>query len=552
MLYTYFKAYGNNIFVRYKTEDDVHTRSKVIDNYQPTLYTQTDQPSDTTSIFGYNLKPIQLESIKDAKTFTDRCSSIDNFYVEGNGNYANQFMIELYDGKSPDYSDDMIRVGILDIEVHTTGPFPVPEKAKWPINAITIFDTIERCFYTFALKHREEDHWTIEAADDAVQNLKVEYFEFESEKDLMRSFLSHINDHAYDVTSGWHSETFDMPYIVNRSYHLFKKKYTNKMLSPFGIINIREVFGAFGKPKQKVDIVGLPHLDYMELYKKHTHTPRESYKLDFIAHAELGEKKLSYEEMGDLQGLYEKDYQRFIDYNIQDVNLIVRLEDQLGLFSLVYAMTYYTLSNFEDTMGTVKIWEQLISKFLYHDNRVPLFQKQDQEERDFEGAFVKEPIRGFHDWVVTSDLKSLYPHIEQQWNIGPETHVPYDSLPGDLRSIVDTYTFDDILEKKADMSALDRYEITMAPNFEFYRTDKMSFFSEIKRSLYAQRSQHKQKMLEAQRNKVASKDPDTIRYYERIEAREDNMQMGLKILRMGGFVQRCTSNTWLTAGTLTA
>jgi DNA polymerase elongation subunit (family B) len=197
------------------------------------------------------------------------------------------------------------------------------------------------------------------------------------------------------------------------------------MLSPFNKIDEREVRANFGQMQTVYNFVGMPHLDYMQIYKKHTYTPRESYRLDFIGHAELGEEKLTYDDYGDLQDLYEKNYQLFIDYNIRDVDIIKRLDEKLGLMSLIYAMSYYSLCNFEDTMGTVKIWEKLVAKFLYSKNVVPPFRREKIiEEREFEGAYIKEPIKGFHDWVVSYDLNSLYPHIEQQWNIGPETHVP--------------------------------------------------------------------------------------------------------------------------------
>jgi len=246
----------------------------------------------------------------------------------------------------------------------------------------------------------------------------------------------------------------------------------------------------------------LPHLDYLQMYKKHTFVTRESYKLDFIAQEELGENKLEHSEEKSLATLYENNYPKFIAYNIRDVDLVVRLDEKLGLFGWTYAMMYYTLSNFEDTMGTVKIWEQLVAKFLYTKGKVPPFKRQNAaEERDFEGAYVKEPIKGFHDWIVSFDLNSLYPHIEQQWNIGPETIVK--DLPDELQELRDTITFDDILERKKEITdVLSKHNVTMAANKEFYKLDKMSFFSEIKRELYAERTAYKKQMLLAEQKKV--------------------------------------------------
>lgn len=537
MLYVFYKQLGNRIFVRYKLPDQPITKTKIINSYKPTLYTKSnDTDSDVTSIYGYSLKPIEFDSIKAAKSFGDQYKDVDNFVIEGNNNYANQFMIDLYEGQSPEYTDDMIRVGILDIEVFSESGFPYPEQAEWPINGITIYDTIDKMFYTFGLKHKDDDHWSKEQSTDEVRDLNVTYFEFETEKDLMRSFLSHMNDHQYDITSGWNSESFDMPYIVNRCFKLFGEAYTSKLLSPFNKIDIKEVRSGFGgKTQQKVEIFGLPHLDYMQVYKKHTYTPRESYKLDFIAYAELGENKLNYEEYGDLQDLYVKNYQLFLDYNIQDVNIIKRLDEKLGLFALVYAMTYYTLSNYEDTMGTVKIWEQLVAKYLYNNNQVPPFRHMKKEERDFEGAFVKEVNPGIYDWVVSYDLNSLYPHCIMQYNIGTETRIDESELPEDLIEYREKYKFEDVLNRKVDLSKLDEYNVTMTPNFEFYRKDKISFFSAIMRDLYNTRNEFKKKMLQAESDKQKVKTESDKKQCEYLEAKMNSMQMGLKILLNSGY-----------------
>lgn len=536
MLYTYYRQFGNSIFVRYKTDDDPKTKNKVIRDYKPTLYIQSEEPTDVTSIYGQHLKPVHLESIKGAKQFAEQYKNVENFVIEGNSNYANQFMIELYDGEEPDYNENNIRIGALDIEVHSTDGFPHPEEAAWPFSAITIWDSIEDMFYVFGVKCHEYDTWKKEKSPEAVGELNVTYFEFETEENMARSFLSHMNDHQYDVTTGWNSESFDMPYIVNRCYKILGEQYTNKMLSPFNKITIKEIKGNFGKLQQKVDIVGLPHIDYLELYKKHTYKPRQSFKLDYIAHVELDERKLSYEEAGSLENLYETDYQLYIDYNIQDVNIIKRLDAKLGLFSLVYAMSYYTLSNFEDAMGTVKIWEQLVAKFLYNKGKAPSFRHNPKEERDFEGAFVKDVIPGRYNWVVSFDLNSLYPHIEMQWNIGPETHVPYHELPDELKAIRDNHTFDDLLNQKIDLSALKKYNVCMAANFEFYRLDQMSFFSEIKRDLYASRKKVKRQMLDAQSDAQKVKENKAeLRRLNDLEAKYNNLQLGLKVLLNGGY-----------------
>lgn len=539
MFYTYYKTWGNKILFRYKN-GSARTQTKVVDFYEPYLYTQIqgqdDDEVDAFSIYGNPLKKVPFENNKAARQFVDTYSNVDGMSIHGNTNFANQFIIDMFEGAEPQYDPNQIRVGFLDIEVYSDDGFPFPDEAKHPINGVTFYDSVEDRFYTYSLKHKGEDKWSKSRAQQEVQELDTEFYHFETEKDLLIAMLHHFKDHDYDLTTGWNSEQFDMVYIVNRCYSQVGQKTTNKMLSPFGKISFREVKDDFGKPRTKVDIFGLPHLDYMELYKKHTFEPRASHKLDYIAHVELGEKKLDYEQYGDLFELWKENYQLFNDYNIQDVNLVVRLDKKLGLFDLTYALAYYSMSNYEDTMGTVKVWEQLVAKFLYTKGVAPLARREEVTEyREFEGAYVKQPRPGFYEWIESFDLASLYPHIEMQYNIGPETLIPEDELPPRLAKIKEDHTFDDLLNERIDLSPLDDHGVTMTANFEFYTKDKMSFFSEIKRELYTQRKVFKKKMLEAEQEIVNVETDEQKRFWGDIKSKNNNMQMGLKILLNGGY-----------------
>ena len=540
MYYTFYGRKGNNILIRYKNPGDPVTRSKTVDFYKPSLFTSDSSVSDWQNIYGENVKKIEFENVKEAKNYAEQYKDVDSMSISGNSNYENQFIVELFDGKEPDYEAANIRLGFIDIEVFSPDEFPKPEEAKHPINAVTVYDSVDKKFYVLGLEYKGCAGFSLdnlsEADREMMKGLPIEYFAFNTEEDLVRNLLQHIHDHAYDCISGWNSEGFDIPYIVNRAHKLLGENATKRLLSPFNMLNKREFINSFGQNQEAIDIVGMPHIDYMQLYKKHTYTPRESYNLGFIGQEELSERKLSYEEERNLAELYKSNYSKFIAYNIRDVDLMVRLEDKLGLFGLVYAMSYYSLSNYSEAMGTVKIWEQLIAKFLYTKNKVPPFRKQKiTEERDFEGAYVKTPIKGFHDWVLSYDLNSLYPHIEQQWNIGPETHVPYKDLPTDIQSVVDDCKFDDLLNKKVDLDLLKQYDLTMTANFECYKTDKMSFFSEIKRELYSQRKVFKQQMLEAKQKMVDADNKKDKKFYSDLVAKLNNMQLGLKVLLNGGY-----------------
>lgn len=490
-LYTFYKTYGNNILFKYRKNGKSY--SKRIDFYKPSIYIR-DNSGEVESIYGYKLKHKQFESIRDARAFTNSMKDMGNFTIEGNSNYANQFLIELYQGKMPKFDPKEIRVCILDIEV-VAPVFPEPADAAWPITAITFYDSYTDKYYVFCLKDytHDKDH-------PLLGKLNVEFRHCSDELDLLNSMLRHFNEFQYDLVSGWNSELFDIPYIVNRCYKLIGEKLTKKMLSPFDHIEMREIPNQYGKPKIAASITGLPHIDYMALYMKHIHTPRESYKLGFIANAEVETGKISYEEEGDLTGLYEVNPQKYVEYNINDVHLIKLLDDKLGLFNITYTLAYYSLSNYEDTLGTTKLWEQLIAKHLYNKNQVPIFRREHQEGREFDGAFVHPTAVGRHEWVVAFDLNSLYPMNEIQYNIGPETLIPVDELPDELRMLKAKYTLDDLVYGRVDLSVLKKYDVIMSGSFSFYRKDKISFMAEIKDDLYTGRKTFKKQMLKAQSN----------------------------------------------------
>ena len=174
------------------------------------------------------------------------------------------------------------------------------------------------------------------------------------------------------------------------------------------------------------DIKGIQILDYFELFQKfgYTYGQQESYRLNHIAYVVLGEKKLSYEESGSLKNLYKDDFQKYIDYNMKDVQLVDKLEEKMGLITLAMTIAYKGGVNYTDTFGTTSIWESIIYRKLNSEKRVPPLENFIQSKnKKFAGAYVKHPQTGMHDWVVSFDLNSLYPNIIVQWNMSPETLV---------------------------------------------------------------------------------------------------------------------------------
>lgn len=522
--YTYYKRRGSSILFKYTKNGK--KRSVTVKDYKPSLYfpAKPDE-AESTSIYGEPLKKKKFDSIKEAAQFGKEYSEMGGSVVHGNRMFDNQFIIEMFEGQIPEYDSSKIDIGIIDIETDYD-EFPDPQKCLYQVQQINVKNTGDNTHYSFGLKSYEHD-----MKDKDIGECVVVHTQFESEEDLLMGFVMHIQNMQYDLTSGWNSEEFDWPYLINRIRKVLGNSWANR-LSPFGLIYEREVVNKYKNVTIKYDVVGLPHIDYMKAYEKHTYTPRESYKLDYILFCELGERKKDFSHIAKtLKQLWEKDPQTYIAYNIMDCEGIHRLDEKLGLFDLIFTLSYLTLSNYEDTLGTTKIWEQLIAKHLYNSNVAPIFKALDTPKREFEGAFVHPTQAGVHDWALSFDLDSLYPHIIQQVNIGPETIVPYHKLPDDVKALVHpTDMVGRLLDKKIDTSVLNKHNLSMAANGCFYRKDKKSFFSEIMESVYSDRVKYKKLMKQAKK-----KVQDGDKTYLDSVSKYDNMQMGLKIILNSGY-----------------
>ena len=329
---------------------------------------------------------------------------------------------------------------------------------------------------------------------------------------LIQEFLTFWEKNQPDVVTGWNTEFFDIPYICNRIKNLYDAKEINR-LSPWNNVSDRQVY-KMGRKQQVYDILGVSHLDYYDLYRKFTYTNRESYRLDHIAHVELGESKDDnpYETFREW---YLKDFQSFIDYNIQDVEIVDRLEDKMRLIELCLTMAYDAKVNYMDVLGSVKYWDILIYNELRKKNIVIPQKIQREKSEKFEGAYVKDPIVGLHKWVMSFDLNSLYPHLIMQYNISPETLV--------ADKAVKNMSVEKMLNKEVDTSILK--DATMTPNGALFKTTQKGFLPELMQKMYDDRVKFKQLMLEAQKDYEKTKDPKLLRDISKF----NNIQMAKKI-----------------------
>lgn len=513
--YTFSGVRGNTVLLRYVDENGVRRTEKR--DYHPTIFVPGD--GGYKSIEGQPLATLQPGNIKETRDYIESYKDVHGYKIYGDKRFEYTYLTENFPDR--EFNPDFIKGHLIDIEVYTPTDsdigFPSSKEVPSEIVLIQLYDT--QLKKMLVLGTHPEQTWREGVLEHPVD---VIYKQFNSERELLEAYvLFHANNYP-DYMSAWNGEQFDFPYIVNRVEKVLGTSWMKK-LSPFGVITRRDVKTAWGE-FESVDIKGVALLDYMLLYKKHTFVTQESYALDHIAFVELGDRKLEYS--GDINALYENDYQKYTDYGIKDTDLIRRLDEKLQLFNITFSLAYIAKCNYIDTLGTVKIWEILIYNYLYKQGIVPTIERtKGEKSQSFAGAFVKEPVPGKYKWVVSCDLNSLYPHLIQQYNLGPDTILP------EARQAVEQK---DLLEKKVDVPSKAGDNIFTANGYQF-RRDKMSFSSEIMRWLYSERKQAKKKMLALEQEQVnATSEEEKLTLGNQITAL-DNLQMAYKILLNGGY-----------------
>ena len=491
--YTNVVQWGNQILVReYKNGERLNHKVK----YSPTLYVPVQKETGWKTLDGKNVTPYKHETIKGAKEFIAQYQNQPHL-VFGLDRFAYTYLADTYPDKV-EWDSDKILVVTIDIETRCENGFPDPEKAEEEMLSITIKNQSTKKIVVWGLGEYHTDR------ED------VTYINCSNENELLASFMNFWTKHYPDVITGWNTEFFDIPFLINRVTKVLGEDRA-KEFSPWGIVNSRSVYN-HGRQQQTYDIGGVANLDYLALYHKFTYSRQESYRLDHIAFVELGEKK-NENPYDTFKDWYTKDYQSFVDYNIVDVELVDRLEDKLGMLQLLFTMAYEAKVNYEDIFGTVKYWDVMIHNFL-KKKKIVVPQKSHSSKSDkYEGAYVKDPQVGQHKWVMSFDLNSLYPHLIMQYNMSPETLVTGDYM----KLSVDTM----LSETPIDIP--DRCTIT--PNGALYRTDKRGFLSEMMQEIYDDRTIFKRKMLDAKQNYEDTKDPKYLKFISRY----NNIQMARKI-----------------------
>ena len=495
--YTNVLQYGNTILVR-EVKDGERTTRRV--KYQPTLFDLIPRLKETgyKTLDGQNVKPHKFDCIKDAKRWSSERENQD--IVFGNTQYPYCWISDEFPNQIEWSLDKMLMVTI-DIEVECENGFPKPEDAIEPILAITV-------------KNHQSKRIVVWGVND-FHNYRddVTYIKCKNEKDLLEKFLGFWETHIPDIITGWNTEFFDIPYLCNRIINIFDEGEDQvKRLSPWKNIFSREVY-QMGRTHQVYTLDGIAALDYFDLYRKFTYTNQERYTLDHIAFVELGERK-SGNPYDTFREWYTEDYQSFIEYNINDVELVDKLEDKMKLIELCLTMAYEAKVNFTDVLGTVRFWDIIIYNHLCKKKIVIPPKKQRKKVEKYEGAYVKEPQIGIHKWVMSFDLNSLYPHLIMQYNISPETLIPSkEKSSGDM------------VNKILDGKVKNNTEYCMAPNGAFFRKDKRGFLPELMETIYNDRVKYKKLLLEAEQEYEDTKDKSLLK----VISRYNNIQMAKKI-----------------------
>ena len=509
--YTNITVYGPHILYR-GVKNGRRIKEKI--NYAPTLFLPAKKKTDYKTLFGEYLEPMQFANIREARDFVKRYESVENFKVYGNDRYAYAFIADTHKGLI-DWNIEELSIAIIDIEVGSENGFPDPYKTTEPITAIAVRQ-LNGGTTVYGCGHYDNNDET------------VTYIRCQDEIDLCKKFLNDWQHNYPDVVTGWNTEGFDIPYLVNRFTKLFGEKEARK-LSPWEVINER-VYNFKGSERKSYDIFGIAQLDYIELYKWYAPNGKsqDSYKLDNIASVELGENKLSYDEYDTLHQLYKLNYQKFIEYNIKDVELILKLEEKLKLIQLALTMAYDTKCNYSDVFAQTRMWDALIYNHLLDQKIIVPPKEVSHKGEAFEGAYVKEPQVGNHDWVASFDLNSLYPHLIQMYNISPETLIPVSEHTEEMRKVIhDGVTVDKLLEMKVDTSKIS--DVILTPNAQYFRKDVQGFLPKMMEEMYEDRKKFKKLMLKAEQEYENETDVAKKKELENLIARYNNLQLAKKL-----------------------
>ena len=321
------------------------------------------------------------------------------------------------------YGDDVPSKGHIvltfDIEVEMITGLPNIEKAENEITSIAAHDDATKEYHVFVV----DKNGKVNGKSFQKDGRDVHVHIFNNERDLLMKYLTYVESVNATIWTGWNIDFFDVPYLYNRIKNVCGENQANRLSS---------IGKTYWSPyRNRYSIAGVSTMDYIGLYKRYNFGLESSYTLNHIATKELGRGKLEYE--GSLDDLFENDLEKFIEYNITDVELVVSMDAKLQFIELSRAICHSGFTPYEDYIFSSKYLEGACLAYLKKKGLVApnkpknhkdkLAEQAEAGEEKFIGAYVKEPIVGKYDWIYDLDLTSLYPSIIMTLNISPETKV---------------------------------------------------------------------------------------------------------------------------------
>jgi DNA polymerase elongation subunit (family B) len=495
--YTNVQLLGDYILYRgYENGSPISYR----ESFSPTLFVPSKIDTKHKTLHGEYVKPIKFNSPRDAREFIKKYDSVDGFEVYGYERFVYQYISDKHPETEIFYDMTNLSIYTIDIETTSENGFPNVEEAIEEILCITVKDFNSKKIIV----------WGVREFDNTRKDVK--YVICDNEQDLLYKFLNFWVQNTPDIVTGWNVNLFDIPFICRRMEKVLSDKHM-KSLSPWNKVDLTEIY-IQGRKNIAYNVLGVSILDYLDLYKKFTYTNQESYRLDYIAEVELDQNKLDHSEFETFRDFYTYGWQKFIEYNIHDVELVDRLEDKMKLIELAVTMAYDAKVNFDDVYSQVRMWDTLIFNFLKKQNLVVPPKQGSKKDDKYAGAYVKEPIPGLYDWVVSFDLNSLYPHLIMQYNISPET-LSSKRYPG--------ITVDKLLNKEINLDNLECE--TVCANGAMYDTHEQGFLPKMMQRIYDDRTIYKKKMLAAKQEYENTKNPQLLKDISKY----NNIQMARKI-----------------------
>ena len=496
--YTNVQMVGDQILIRGYEDGKRYSNREI---YKPTMFVSSKRETKYKTLTGDYVEPIKPGTIKETREFISKYDGVDGFKLYGFERFIYQFISDNYPEDQIEFDISKIKLVTIDIETKSENGFPDVESASEEILLVTIQDYTTKEIITWGTRpfNNTHDH--------------VDYRLCNDENHLLNSFIQWWIENTPDVVTGWNCEFFDIPYITGRLNRVLGSKLM-KRLSPWGLVTQSDIV-VRGRKNFIVDIGGVSVLDYMRLYKWSPGTPnQESFRLDYIAQQELGQQKLDHSEFDTFKDFYTNGWQKFVEYNIIDVELVDRMEDKLKLIELALTMAYDAKVNYQDIFFQVRLWDCIIYNELKKRNIAIPQKVGSKKDEKYAGAYVKEPIPGKYDWVVSFDLNSLYPHLIMQYNISPETLINQRHPSATVDRILDEEINFELYKDNA-----------ICANGAMYRKDKRGFLPELMQKYYDERVIYKNRMIKAK--KAYEKTPS--KSLEKEIARCNNIQMAKKI-----------------------